>query len=175
MGPGGDAEGSTESVGVDGGVASLDGYAAVGTPVGDSEREMYRLSSGVAETHESTGIERWGRRMTDQVTETKLRADLALRAACIHGRYDEHRVSNSSKWEWCAGSRDITIDYEAVAKAIYKDYEGCGDSYVEQVWAWESLSGDDRASLEARDAFRTTVEEFTTTAHHAVDAALEPV
>lgn len=64
------------------------------------------------------------------------------------------------------------IDYEAMAKAIYKDYEGCPDSYVEQVWAWESIPENDRAGLEARDAFRQTVEEFTATAHHAVAAAI---
>ena len=49
-----------------------------------------------------------------------------LRASCIHGRYDEH-------WEWettpgedgghkepCPGGRDITIDYEPVARKMYE-------------------------------------------------------
>ena len=67
------------------------------------------------------------------------------------------------------------IDYERMAKAIYKDYEGCPDSYVEQVWSWESIPENDKAGLEARDAFRQTVEEFTASAHHAVDAALGEV
>ncbi len=65
-----------------------------------------------------------------------------------------------------------TIDYEEMAKAIYKDYEDCSDSYVEQVWTWESIPDTDRAGLEARDAFRQTVEEFTSTAHHAFAAAI---
>ena len=35
-----------------------------------------------------------------------------LRAACIHGRYDQHDIDDNWKWVECPGGRDITIDYE---------------------------------------------------------------
>ena len=52
-------------------------------------------------------------------------AERVLRDQCKHGRYDEHRVNNSAKWEWCDGGREVTIDYEAA-------YQWASENFVPQ-------------------------------------------
>ncbi len=104
-----------------------------------------------------------------------------LREACDHGEHAQHSIytpvpgSRYQSYNYggqCDGGRDIVIDIDKVARAIYKDYEDCPDSYVDKVWNWEAFGEDgDRAEQEVRDAFRQTVEEFTIAAQHAIEAA----
>ena len=51
------------------------------------------------------------------MSETPM-ADLPLRAACIHGRYESHSTGVGIYPGWCSDFRDITIDYEAAAQYL---------------------------------------------------------
>ena len=66
------------------------------------------------------------------------------------------------------------IDYEAAAKAHYKDLEVCSDALVEKVWSWESMEHKNHNThgICDRCLFEETVKESRAGAEAVLDAAL---
>ena len=72
--------------------------------------------------------------------------DQPLRAACIHGRYEAHRVITGEPvptgsvmlpTETCPGGREVIIDIEAAKDALDEwlfGLEGVGDMTVEDIY-----------------------------------------
>ncbi len=84
-------------------------------------------------------------------------ADRVLRDQCEHGRYDWHDIKptwshphkpNPYENNHCPGGREVTIDYEALARYEHKRYRLAANAfYDEAIGPWDDLGAGSRAGL----------------------------
>lgn len=103
-----------------------------------------------------------------------------LRAACIHGRYDQlHSISDGTVGggtEPCPGGLEITIDYEAAARWTHAEMVRRGPTDL----TWEAAYPEEQAdhlflalgAINAALGDDKTVEELRAAALDLVDVAI---